>query len=153
MIVQAPVAITIVTNILTGIGSLSAKVPGTFAGFPPSDPANGRFFSHAKFCADTPNVGDYVDDLSVEDTDGVVPVPARALFPRYPTIINFSSDTGVATGSKAGYYLDALGCASIGVLVGGTQVIPSGLYLKATIHGALGSTYRVNIVWGKHQAP
>lgn len=150
MLIQAPVAFAVTTNLLTGIGSISIKVPGTFSGFPPIDPTGARYFDHADIMSDSPGTNDYVDAISIEDTDGVIPVPARVAFAAYPTIVNFSSDTGVATSSKSGYYFNPEGHVKIGTIDGTLQIIPSGLYIIATIHGGLNKTYQINVVWGRY---
>lgn len=148
MIIQAPVGLAIIANIITGIASFSLQVPGTFSGYPPTDSTQARFFDHLQICADAQNDSDYIDAIDIEDTDGVIPSPVRAAFPDYPVIVNFSTDSGVATGVKAGYYLTN-GCAVIGALGQNFPTIPSGLYLKATIHGGIGQSYHMNLVWGR----
>lgn len=145
----SPVCAPVTTTILTGVGTLSLKVPGTFAG--PADPTNVRYLKHIDIYSDTVGTGDFVDGLQLSDDDGVIPAPARAQFPDYPVIYNFSADTGVATGSKAGFYFDKAGEVHIDTLDGTFQPVPSGLYLKATVNnaGLLSKTYRFNIIWGK----
>lgn len=150
-IVQSPAAIAVTAD-LTGVANIAILVPGTFSGYPPADPANARYLKSVSFIADTIHLGDYVDSVTLEDTDGVIPAPARGAFPNYPVIVNFSTDTGIATGAKAGYYFDRSGNAMISVLTNDLVVLPSGLYLKATIHGITLGVYRVNVVWGKYLA-
>lgn len=149
-IYQSPIGVSVTTNLVTGIGNVAVKVPGTFSGFPPVDPAQARYLSYVEFSADTITVGDYVDAISIEDTDGVIPVPARGAFPSYPTIIDFSADSGATGVTIGGYYFDKnTGYVKISTFDGLPQLIPSGLYIKATIHGGLDKVYRVNIVWGR----
>lgn len=155
-LVQSPVGVSVTTAAITGLGTFSVKVPGTFAGT--TSITNMRYLSYVEIFADNPAMGDYVDSIKVSDDDGVIPAPLRSRFPEYPTIINFSADSGV--GTIAGYYLSQNGETRIGTFPQlGTgareepQPIPSGLYLKATIHnsGLLSKTYRVNIMWGRTQ--
>lgn len=153
-LIQSPVGTTVTTTVLTGEGSFSVKVPGTFAGL--TSPVNSRYLSYVDIFADTPAMGDYIDTIIVSDDDGVVPAAFRSRYPSYPTIIDFSADTGV--GTVAGYYLSQNGETRIGTFpqLGSTgreepQQLPSGLYLKATIHnaGLLSKIYRVNVMWGR----
>lgn len=153
-LIQSPVASTVTTTAITGVGSFAVKVPGTFAGM--TSPINMRYLSYIEIFADNPAMGDYIDTIVVSDDDGVVPTSLRSRFADYPTIINFSSDTGV--GTVAGYYLSQNGDTRVSTFpqLGSSareepQAIPSGLYLKATIHnaGLLSKNYRVNVMWGR----
>lgn len=153
-LIQSPVGVTVTTAAITGIGSFSVKVPGTFSGT--SSAVNTRYLSYVEIISDEIAMGDYIDGIVVSDDDGVIPVALRARFPEYPTIINFSSDTGV--GTIAGYYLSQRGDTRISSFpqIGSNareepQPIPSGLYLKGVIKnaGLLSKAYRVNIVWGR----
>lgn len=153
-LIQSPVGVSLTTTVLTGVGSFAVKVPGTFAGL--TSPVNMRYLSYVEIFADNPAMGDYVDTIVVSDDDGVVPTPLRSRFAEYPTIINFSADTGV--GTVAGYYLSQSGDTRVSTFpqLGSSareepQAIPSGMYLKATIHNAslLSKTYRVNVMWGR----
>lgn len=153
-LIQSPVAVTVTTAGGTGIGRFSVKVPGTFAG--PTSTTNARFLSYIEIFADSPAMGDYVDSITLSDDDGVIPAPLRSRFRSYPVIMDFSADTGV--GDVAGYYLSQNGETRIGTfpqLGQGAreepQQIPSGLYLKATIHqsGLLSRNFRVNVMWGR----
>lgn len=158
-LIQSPVGLTVTTQALTGLGSLSVKVPGTFSGgIVNPTPKSVRYLSYVEIFADNPAMGDYVDGIKIVDDDGVIPQPLRVKFPEYPTVINFSSDTDVGGSSFAGFYLSQNGETRIGTfpqLGSGNreepQPIPSGLYLKATIHnaGLLSKSYRVNIMWGR----
>lgn len=145
----SPVCLPVTTAALTGLGTIAIKVPGTFSGL--TDMTNSRYLKSVSIHANTIAAGDYVDGIILSDDDGVIPVPARAALPDYPTVYTFSTDTGVATGSKAGYYLDNNGEIDFTPFTGEPQQLPSGLYLKATINnaGLLSKTYRVNVVWGK----
>lgn len=153
-LIQSPVGIKVTTALLTGEGTFAIKVPGTFAGL--TSPVNARFLSYVEILADNPAMGDYVDTIVVSDDDGVIPAILRARYPSYPTIIDFSADAGV--GTIAGFYLSQSGQTRIGTFpqLGSTgheepQTLPSGLYLKATIHnaGLLNNDYRINVMWGR----
>lgn len=151
MLIQSPLCFTITTN-LSGIGNISVQIPGTFAGFPPSDASACRYFKYIRIAASSPKDGTYVDNLTLEDTDGVIPAPYRAAFPSYPVILDFSTDSGAASGASAGYFFDSDGKAEIRSMSDQPTLLPSGLYLKATIHSgllSLGQTFRCNLVWGR----
>lgn len=149
MISQRPVAFTITIPLLgPAAQAFTFKVPGTFSGFPPVDPTQARFFSRIEIFADNATAGEWVDVISIEDTDGVIPVPARVLFPAYPTIYDFSADVNLATGTNKGGYYFRDGLVTIGTLDHTLQVVPSGLYFKGTLNGGLNKTYRVNVIWG-----
>lgn len=153
MIIQAPVALAFAASLITGDASLSIQVPGTFSGYPPVDSTQGRFFDHLEICADSPASSDYIDSIDIEDSDGVIPSPIRAAFPAYPIIMNFSTDSGVATGAKAGYFF-LNGCVKVSAFgANNSVIIPSGFYLKAAIHGGLGQSYHMNLVWGRSLTP
>lgn len=140
----APVRASVTTSIL-GTGSLSVKIPGTFAGLAPADPTAVRYLSKIAIWADSPADGDFISSIAIQDTDGVIPVPARAAFPNYPIIAGFL-ESGVADGGwlkTEGMTIEPLG----GVL----KTLPSGLYITALFTSgglSLGKIFRVNILWG-----
>ena len=142
----SPVAVTVTTTVLTGLGTFSLKIPGTFSGT--SSQVNQRYLARVEVSADAVAVGDYIDNLSIRDDDGVIPAPLRSQFPDYPVVLDFGVDSGV--GTIAGYYIQG-GSLTIAPISGDPFPIPSGLYLKATIHnaGLLSKAYRFNVIWGR----
>lgn len=154
MIIQCPVYFSAAIVALSTSYDLTFKVPGTFAGLVPSDPTAGRYFKSFHIWADIPIVTNRLDSLKLVDTDGVVPVPARAAFPNYPNIIEFFSAEDVAAGLLNGCYFHPDDGLKIEPFNEGgqsvVQFLPAGLYLVATIRGNALQAFRGNLVWGRY---
>lgn len=139
-----------------GLGSIQTKVPGVFNGVNGIDspPANGRYLREIHIWTDNGVSGDVLNNIRVQDIDGIIPVPVQAAFPAYP-VIQTLSETEPPEGNAL---------AGVGIPVGqvlilrpidphdnrGFQFIPSGLYICADFHSVIGKTVRVNYIWGKN---
>lgn len=123
-------------------------VPGTFGGLPALVPtASGRLITGASIFLGNPMNGDYLSALSVQDIDGVIPVPLRAGFSAYP-IIGSRVDSGVA-GTNDGLYVNPNAPLDF-TPPPGQNFIPSQLYLVATITkvaNLTGDSVYINIRW------
>lgn len=141
------------TTLLGGAVTVSFKVPGTFGGLPPADPAMQRYFVEARMWPVSFQDGDAVDTLQIVDTDGVIPVPARVALPNYPVVVDFTSDA--PSGAAAGQFFQSGQPVVIRGFNDTPEPVPSGLYftLRFVSGGlAIGKTFRGNIVWGKYTA-
>lgn len=136
------------TNILTGRATISVKVPGTFAGLNPGSPTfSGRFIQKVLVFFGNSMPGDLVKNISVVDTDGVIPVGQRGAFPNYPEI-GTRNDPSIAAANQ-GLYLNALAPTEFSPPTG-QQAVPSGLYLSADFQKGgivLNDTVYVNVYW------
>lgn len=128
--------------------AFSIKIPGTFTSLIPNDAATGRYLKAANIRADVPTGAEYVKDLKVTDTDGVIPSGERALLPAYPDMIRFydASDTANLNGSWLPATFEPFD------LQGNKQIraLPSGLYITGTIGGAELQVFRIDITWGRY---
>lgn len=153
MMLLTPVHMTVTTGI-SGSVSFSIKIPGTYGGLQPSTATTGRYFQEAHLWSDSLANGDYVKDLKLTDTDGVVPTAERALLPAYPDVVRFydaadvDNDNGVYLNSNTPSIIkpfDQDGQPSI-------RYMPSQLYLTGTFVAgtlAIGRVLRCNIIWGR----
>lgn len=135
------------TSILGGSCTDSFQIPGTFGGLVPADPANGRYLKSALIWADVPVAGDAITLLQIVDTDGVVPVPVRALLPNYPVVFNLLDDSSTAMLPPGGLEIGAFDTVGNPA----TRFIPSQLYFKITFQTGgltIGNVFRTVIRWG-----
>lgn len=96
---------TVTTAAMTGEGTLSFQVPGTYAVVNPRSPDwVGRTILrwNVKFASSA--IGDAITSITIEDTDGVLSAPEQAQFPNYP-ILAALHDTDLSS-SNQGIYLD-----------------------------------------------
>jgi len=85
---------TTTTDGTTGLGTISVKIPGTFSGFDSTSASwQGRQLLKAGVWLENRAVGDMINAAYINDTDGVIPVPARGAFPNYPVIKNLHDDS------------------------------------------------------------
>lgn len=71
----------------TGLAILALKIPGTFAGIDSKlSTWSGRKIYTGEIWFANGTDGDHIKDLTVEDTDGLIPEPLRAAFPLYPVL-------------------------------------------------------------------
>ena len=127
----------------SGVGSVSVKIPGTFAGQSPSTLCG---YAVQMVCWKawfaSPSIGDYISSIELVDTDGVIPEPARAQFPNYPVIVSKMSSN--VPQSNQLYYLPM-----DQIVQNDGTIIPSGLYLSITLQkaSAIVDTYFINMCW------
>jgi len=137
-----------------GEATVSLKIPGTFAGLDHQTPGwVGRVISEAQMFFKNWEAGDYVKSLTLEDTDGVVPVEIRGLFPLYPIIAEWID--AEVDAANTGFYLTP-GVFSL-IPPGSQAWIASGLYLKAVVQKKTPNplapdTFYCNIHWDNRQA-
>lgn len=141
------------TTLLGGAVSVAFKVPGTFGGIPPADPAMQRYFVEASLWPVSFQDGDAVDTIQIVDTDGVIPVPARAALPNYPVVLDFTSD--VPSGAAGGQFFESGAPIIIKTFGGVPEPVPSGLYFAFRfVSGglAINKVFRGNLIWGKYSS-
>lgn len=126
-------------------------VPGTFNGIDPSV-SNGRLFISALLWTNNPVDEDRITQISLQDKDGVLPVPARAQFANYP-ILGYSIDPEMTYGNVilAEILLNGSRVTEMGPpLV--PRFLPSGFYLCATFTAGDAAANRIlygNFLWIK----
>lgn len=159
----APACYTVDVDI-NGRAPISIRVPGTFSGLKPSGVMipDGRFVKLIEFWCDTYSAGDRLYDLRAEDTDGIIPVPARVAFAAYPVLFRFDeSDLLETNGMSRGLWLRSSSTIRFSPFDDGGDAaldfIPSGVYLVGTFEagdGLLGNgrKVRANLSWGKISA-
>lgn len=130
------------------------KIPGTFAGLDGNAyPTGGRWLKRAQIWTDSGAAGDKLTNLRIEDTDGKIPQPLRALFPAYP-VISYLMDQEVESPGEGGLQIPpgiVLNVEPIDPLDSrGLQFIPSELYLCSTFNSSANKTCRINYIWGKY---
>lgn len=145
-------AAALITTDNTGVASFSVKVPGTFNGAAETSTTNGRFVQTLEFWTIDGTEGDYITNMRIEDSDGVIPVPLQPSFPFYPIMLYFA-DFGAQPPLISGLYLKP-GMISLMSPMNGalSQFIASQLYLKADFHTAnqtlTGQKAICNVRWG-----
>lgn len=135
------------TNILTGLVTVTIKVPGTYQGINFKDPAfQGRIAQQLGFFFSSPDTGDVCTDLYVEDTDGKIAVGLRGQFPSYPKL-NFIADDSMPSENQ-GFFIPSMVPFQI-TPPGGGKPIPSEMYVVAKFSKSspILDTIYVNIVW------
>lgn len=153
-IYQTNIAFEIATDI-TGVATLSVKIPGTFGGLTPADPSNLRYFKQAKIWSPSIVDGDLIDQVRIVDTDGVIPSQMRGAFAAYPIIVDFTQDAPGNAGVIPGVYLESSEPVIINAFGDNIQAVPCGLYFTARFTAgavSLGRKLRGNIIWGRYSA-
>lgn len=98
------VKITAQTDVSTGEATITFKIPGTFVTIDPKQPDfSGRTITEWMIWCKEPLDGDAVTSITIEDTDGKIPMGQRPAFPDYP-IIAYRQDTEVDEDNQ-GFYL------------------------------------------------
>lgn len=139
-----------ITTTLGGSATTSVKIPGTFGGIQTSDPTQGRYLKSVTVWCDAPSNGDQITLLQIVDTDGVVPVPARAAFPNYPVIFDMLDTVGGVQSlllASTPVEFDAFDTSGVAT----SRFLPSQLYLKVTFQAgdlSIGKIMRAVIRWG-----
>lgn len=129
------------TALLTGIGSATLKIPGTF-----SIGAPGRYLCDASIFFGNPSVGDKINKVQVIDVDGIMPSPLRAQFPQYP-ILGSWEDSAVDQNFQ-GFFLEPSGPTKI-IPSDRDNALPAGMYLSIEMQKASVGVYTayINVVW------
>lgn len=132
-----------------GLVELAIKIPGEFAGLQSGSPAfSGRIFFQGELWFGTGSQGDYVLAFTVEDRDGVIPVPMQAAFPNYPIIA--SRQDGALSSENQGLFLAPNMRMQLVPAREGSVAVPSGLYVCITAQKAgedLEDTLYANFGW------
>ncbi len=140
------------TDAITGLGTATLKIPGTFSGIDPSLPTfQGRLPLQLAVYFAVPLAGDTCTDLRVEDTDllieAAIGLPATlAIFPLYP-ILRSTSDLAASSGNR-GFYFPVQETFKIPPELK-YKMVPSGCYLVADFAKAttVADTVYINIMW------
>lgn len=137
---------SVTTNILTGIGTLSIQIPGTYTGITPAD--SGRTVVESLIAFSNPTMGDKITSITVTDTGGVMPAGDQAFFPAYPTL-GVYGDPGVAAGNKVMFLAPSGPGWSNFMPAGGPLFIPSQMYINITFQKAsiVSDVAYVNLQW------
>ena len=139
------ISATASVNVLSGVGTITVKVPGTFAGFYPSPGATGRLMILGELMLANQAAGDKITSFILNDTDGVIPQQARAQFPNYPELGSLIDETVDAANQSIYFLKDPLVIEP----VRGQAFVPSGIYIKVSVQKAVigGDTIYANITW------
>lgn len=138
----------------SGSGTVNLQIPGTFAGAAPASFIGaGRFLKNIAIWSPNAVDNDRLTNAQLADNDGIVPAPARALFPNYPVIVDFldqisgqDKELQIPTGGITVEAFDSLGNPA-------PQFLPGQLYLNLTFAtgGGILRTFRGTIRWGYYQ--
>lgn len=144
-LIVSPIYIATVTD-AGGAVSINIKVPGTYDGVVPSNPASARYLSYLSIWADPLASGDLFDNFKITDTDGKLTPEEQALFPDYPDIYRFSDPEATPTG------ILVLSNPLLIYPADKVLLLPSELYLQGTFtaqDSSPGKIFRANIVWSR----
>lgn len=129
---------SVATNVLTGIGTLNIKIPGTYTGITPID--SGRNIIKSLIAFSSPSMGDKITSITVTDTDGIMPAEDQVFFPAYPTL-GVYGDPSVIAANKV-MFLAPSG-------PGWTDFIPAALKPDGTPGVFIPSQMYINVVFQK----
>ena len=148
-----PVSLKITTDV-DGLGLVSLKVPGTFNGV--TDLSAGRFLKYLDVWTVSGTDGDYITNLRIDDTDGMIPIALRGNFSFYPTVAYFndvdieedsSTIKGLCLPPGLQIRLDKLDDREL------FNFVPAGMYLKCEFKTQNATKQkqivRFNVGWGK----
>lgn len=124
----------VTTNAETGIGTVVIPVP-----------SGGRYPVAGRLMHWDASAGDRITAFTIEDTDGVIPVPVRAAFAAYPVLLN-RFDAAVPDANKGGF-ISKSGEMDIENPI--PVYLSAGLYLRiqVTLATPAAKDVRVNLQW------
>jgi hypothetical protein len=143
---QRNVRFSFTTNGL-GTATINIPIPGIFSSISRvPNTNNGRTVFRVSLFAGAPLAGDYVSNMTVQDTNGVIPALLQPQFPSYPIVASLA-DTSIPSGN-AGTYLVTSGTTDF-TPDPLSSFIPSQLFVMATFQkaSAVVDTIFINVVW------
>jgi len=123
-----------------GAVTAEIKIPG----IPGQD---ARLFVGGSGWFDTHHADDLIEEVWIEDKDGLIPTEKRSAFLNYPKIANYTDM--VAPTACQGWFFPPSGVIDIRA-VADVREVGSGFYLKIKVKkgNGLQEYLRMNIIWG-----